>query len=66
MRFPFGTRGLIAAAAITGGVIYWRATSRRRAERLEAAIDDAIAEGRRIGTDPDDHDSSAASRFEPE
>ena len=48
MRFPFGARGLLAAAAVTGGVVYWRATARRRAERLEASIDDAIAEGRHV------------------
>ena len=48
MRFPFGVRGLLAAAAITGGVVYWRATARRRAERLEASVDDAIAEGRHV------------------
>ena len=55
MRFPFGTRGLLAAAAITGGVIYWRATANRRAERLEASVDDAIAEGRHIAETIDDH-----------
>ena len=66
MRFPFGARGLLAAAALAGGVVYWRATSRRRAERLEAAVDDAIAEGRRVAATLDDEHASAASRFEPE
>ncbi|MHB8718089.1 MAG: hypothetical protein ACYDAC_04240 [Candidatus Dormibacteria bacterium] len=53
MRLPSGTRGLLAAAAVTGGAVCWRAASRRRRQSFEAAIDDAIAAGRRVAEDLD-------------
>ncbi|HEX4579978.1 MAG TPA: hypothetical protein VH498_08255 [Candidatus Dormibacteraeota bacterium] len=46
LRFPFGRRGLLAAAAISGAIVYWRVAEQRRSREASAEIDDAIAEGR--------------------
>jgi hypothetical protein len=61
LPIPFGRKGLIAAAAIAAGVIYWRV----RARRLEAAdrewdedVQGAIQEGVAAGR-------AAASRERP-
>jgi len=52
LPIPFGRKGLIAAAAIAAGVVYWRV----RARRLDAAdrqweedVQGAIQEGVAVG-----------------
>jgi hypothetical protein len=45
LRFPLRASGLLAAAAVAGAIVYWRAND-RRSRQLEAAIDDGIADGR--------------------
>jgi cytidylate kinase len=44
-RLSLGRSGLIAAAAVAGAVVYWRASVRQRSRDL-AEIDEAVAEGR--------------------
>jgi hypothetical protein len=46
LRLSVGRSGLIAAAALAGAIVYWRANERQRSRRLAGEIDDAIAEGR--------------------
>jgi hypothetical protein len=46
LRLSIGRSGLIAAAAVAGAIVYWRANERQRSRRLAGEIDDAIAEGR--------------------
>ncbi|HEY7925947.1 MAG TPA: hypothetical protein VIG86_00840 [Candidatus Dormibacteraeota bacterium] len=43
---PFGRKGLLAAAAVSGAIVYWRVAEQRRARQAGAEIDEAIAEGR--------------------
>jgi Flp pilus assembly protein TadB len=44
-RLTLGRSGLLAAAAVAGAIVYWRANERRRSRDL-AEIDAAVAEGR--------------------
>jgi Flp pilus assembly protein TadB len=59
MRLSLGRSSLLAAAAVAGAFVYWRATDRRRSRHLEE-IDEAISEGRDVadssggGEVPDD------------
>lgn len=46
LRLSIRRSGLIAAAAVAGAIVYWRANERQRSRRLAGEIDDAIAEGR--------------------
>jgi hypothetical protein len=46
VRLPFGRSGLIAAAALAGGVVCWRVVEQRRSRQVTSDIDDAIAQGR--------------------
>jgi hypothetical protein len=59
LRIPFGRRGLLAAAAIAAGVVYWRVrVARREADDLEwdadihAAVDEGVAAGRAAAEEP--------------
>jgi hypothetical protein len=45
LRLPLRASGLLAAAAVAGAIVYWRAND-RRGRQLEADVDDGIAEGR--------------------
>ena len=47
MRFPFGKKGLLAASALTAGVVYWRVKTNREEEvrRWEEELEAATAEG---------------------
>jgi hypothetical protein len=45
LRFPLGRSGLLAAAAVAGAIVYWRANERQRS-RHAGEIDEAIAQGR--------------------
>ena len=53
LPIPFGRKGLIAAAAIAAGVIYWRVRARRLEaadrewdEDIQGAIQEGVAAGR--------------------
>ncbi len=60
MRVPFGKRGLLAAATITGAVVYWRVRqSRQRAEEewvedIVAATAEGVAAEQAVDTGNDD------------
>ena len=49
LPIPFGRKGLIAAAAIAAGVVYWRVRARRQDrewdEDVQSAIQDGVAAG---------------------
>jgi hypothetical protein len=52
LPIPFGRKGLIAAAAIAAGVVYWRVRVRRQEaadrewdEDVQSAIQDGVAAG---------------------
>ncbi|HEY8675637.1 MAG TPA: hypothetical protein VIO13_06675 [Candidatus Dormibacteraeota bacterium] len=46
LRIPLGRSGLLAAAAVAGAIVYWRASERQRSRQLAGEIDEAIAQGR--------------------
>jgi Flp pilus assembly protein TadB len=46
VRLSVPRSGLLAAAAVAGAIVYWRANERRRFQRQADEIDDAITEGR--------------------
>ena len=50
MRLTIRGSGLLAAAALAGAIVYWRAHDRREAARFSAAVDAAITEGRDAAT----------------
>jgi hypothetical protein len=57
LPIPFGRKGLIAAAAIAAGVVYWRvrvhrqgAADREWDEDVQSAIQDGVAAGRAATT----------------
>jgi hypothetical protein len=56
LRLSLGRSSLLAAAAVAGAVVYWRAAERQRARQV-AEIDEAVAEGsdtaRRLLSDHD-------------
>jgi hypothetical protein len=56
LPIPFGRKGLIAAAAIAAGVVYWQVRARRQEaadrewdEDIQSAIQDGVAAGRAAG-----------------
>ncbi len=53
LPIPFGRKGLIAAAAIAAGVVFWRVRSQRQEaldreweEEVQGAIKEGVAAGR--------------------
>ncbi len=47
LRLPLRASSLLAAAALAGAIVYWRANDRQRSRKLAEDIDTGIAEGRR-------------------
>ena len=57
LPIPFGRKGLIAAAAIAAGVVYWQVRAHRQEaadrewdEDVQSAIQDGVAAGRAATT----------------
>jgi hypothetical protein len=57
LPIPFGRKGLIAAAAIAAGVVYWQVRAHRQEaadrewdEEVQSAIQDGVAAGRAATT----------------
>jgi hypothetical protein len=46
LRLPLRASGLLAAAALAGAIVYWRANDRQRSRQLAGEVDASIAEGR--------------------
>ena len=60
LPIPFGRKGLIAAAAIAAGVVYWRVRTQRQEaldreweEEVRGAIQEGVAAGRAATTHGD-------------
>jgi hypothetical protein len=66
LPIPFGRKGLIAAAAIAAGVVYWQVRAHRQEaadrewdEDVQSAIQDGVAAGRAATTDEPSETTSA-------
>ncbi len=46
LRPPLRASGLLAAAALAGAIVYWRANDRQRSRQLAGEVEAGIAEGR--------------------
>lgn len=57
MPLPLGRRGLVSAAAIAAGVVYWRVRGSRQSKQWERSIDDAVAQGAAAGRKAADADA---------
>jgi hypothetical protein len=67
LPIPFGRKGLIAAAAIAAGVVYWQVRVRRQEaadrewdEDVQSAIQDGVAAGRAATSRPEPVESPSA------
>jgi hypothetical protein len=66
LPIPFGRKGLIAAAAIAAGVVYWQVRAHRQEaadrewdEDVQSAIQDGVAAGRAATTGEPSETTSA-------
>jgi hypothetical protein len=48
LRFPNRASGLLAAAALAGAVVYWRAADRRRSQQFSADIEAGVEQGQKV------------------